>query len=201
MASVDGSNLANQILNLSRVDPFGLFPLYLRVENTGKEVVLVGRQMPSMLINACVITTKGQNLAILALVCINDFSHFEHAMRKSPVYQSHEIPVGTDCQDGDDNSHQTFPSTSPSGEQKGDKGEEGKKREEVVELHGQSGKGEHQNAVSSEDEPLHFFADFEEEDRNHQDCPDAELHEFEPPEGRLAICRDSVIMEDVDLEI
>ena len=55
VASVDGAYLAHQVPDLPRVDPLGLLALYLRVEDGGKEVVAVGRQVARVLVDARVV--------------------------------------------------------------------------------------------------------------------------------------------------
>ena len=202
VAGVDGANLANQVLHPARLHQSGLFGLYLGIENAGEEVVLVGRKVAGVLIDARVVGAESQDFAVLGLVPVDDVGHLEHGMRESAVNQGDEVPVCGDCEKGENTHYQPALHAKFGGVKPGDaQGKEGEEREKIVELNRQGGEGEHKNAVGAEDEPLHLFADLEEEDGNHQDCPNAELDQLEPPERRLAIRADAVIVEDVDHEI
>ena len=201
VAGVDGAYLAHQVLHSPRSHQLGLLALYLGVENGGEEIVGIGRQMAGVLVDACVVGAEGQDLAVLRLVPVDDVGHLEHAGWEGSVHQGHDIPVGRNGQESDYAHHCTGPLGEPLREARGEQGEEGEEGEEIVELNGQGGIREHQQAVSAEDEPLHLLADSQEEDGYHQHCPNAELDELEPPEGRLAVSPHTVIVEDVDLEI
>ena len=157
--------------------------------------------MAGVLVDARIVRAEGQDLAVLRLVPVDDVGHLEHAGWEGSVHQGHDIPVGRNRQKSDYAHHCTRPLGEPLREARSEQGEEGEEGEEIVELHSQRGIREHQYAVSAEDEPLHLLADSQEEDGYHQHGPNAELDQFEPPEGRLAVSPHTVIVEDVDHEV
>ena len=155
VASVDRTYHADQVLHLSGCHPLGLFLLYLWVENAREEVVLVGRQMARVLVNARIVAAESQDLAVLTLVFIDYLGHLEHTGGESAVQQRHNIPVGTYSQNAN-NTHYYICLYGGLGlaDISDEQREEGEERQEIVELHRQGGKREHQHTVCAEDEPL-----------------------------------------------